>query len=342
MIRDILELPDGRVFGRGDPYQGNFNYDPETGVFSHPGKIHLSQYAMHAHGGKIYLSGYPSAQLWVYDPQKPYTGLNPVGFRGKPLPKDHEDANPRVVAELGLHTGVHKMYAGATASDGRLYFGGRCYRSSNGGGLGWYDPETGESGGWWKPFLTWQIHFLAPVDGGRILAIGTKPAEDKAGGAPAPESAEVLFFDVEKQKLLGGVAPMKGAKQSGPIAGFGGGRVLGLTYDPDDVSKAILYGLDARAGKVLFRKRLPYPLAWRVRHQGGQNMTKFAYRIGPDGMVWTYIGPAMVRIDPKDASVNVVGWIMESGPIAFSGKDLYLGGSVELRRMSNVVPEKKK
>jgi len=338
MVRDIAALPDGRIFGRGDAYMGNFIYDPKTGVSRHPAKLHLSQYAMLVHGGQASMSGYPAAQLWVYDPQREYLGINIPTFRGRPLPKDSPDNNPRVVAELGRHTGVHKMYAAVAASDGRLYFGGRCYRASNGGGVGWYDPETGESGGWWQPFRHWQIHFMTTANKGGTIVISTRPVLDKATNTPAPESAKLLLFEVAKQAVVGDVTPVEGAQYAGPVVGFDDGRVLGMTADPEDESKAILYGIDTRKRTVEFRKFLPYPLAWRVRRQGGQNTTKFDFQLGPDGFVWTYVGPGLVRIDPKDASVHVVGWLMESGPMAFSGRDLFLGGSVELRMIRNAVP----
>ena len=46
----------------------------------------------------------------------------------------------------------------------------------------------------------------------------------------------------------------------------------------------------------------------------------------------------LVRIDPKDASIHVVGKINPPGYPTFVGNDLYLSGTEQLRRIRNVVP----
>ena len=83
------------------------------------------------------------------------------------------------------------------------------------------------------------------------------------------------------------------------------------------------------------RKALPFPLPVPI----GSNQTEpFDFRLGPDGKVWTYLGGALVRIDPRDTSVEPVGRIALGGRIAFSGSDIYLAGSERLRRVAGVVP----
>jgi hypothetical protein len=44
----------------------------------------------------------------------------------------------------------------------------------------------------------------------------------------------------------------------------------------------------------------------------------------------------LVRIDPKDAGVHVVGKIDSAGWPTFVGRDLYLSGSEQLRRIPNI------
>jgi hypothetical protein len=60
---------------------------------------------------------------------------------------------------------------------------------------------------------------------------------------------------------------------------------------------------------------------------------------GPDGFIWTYLKDVLVRINPEDASVRVVGKIIPPGRPAFVGRDLYLAGSEQLRRIRNIVPD---
>jgi hypothetical protein len=59
---------------------------------------------------------------------------------------------------------------------------------------------------------------------------------------------------------------------------------------------------------------------------------------GPDGFVWTYLNDVLVRIDPQDTSVHVVGRIEPLGRPTFVGHDVYFSGPEQLRRIRNVVP----
>jgi hypothetical protein len=58
---------------------------------------------------------------------------------------------------------------------------------------------------------------------------------------------------------------------------------------------------------------------------------------GPDDFVWTFLKDALVRIDPKDASVHVVGKTNHPGKPTFVGNDVYFG-TQQLRRIRNVAP----
>jgi hypothetical protein len=58
---------------------------------------------------------------------------------------------------------------------------------------------------------------------------------------------------------------------------------------------------------------------------------------GPDGFIWTYIKDVLVRINPQDARIHVVGKIEPVRSPTFVGNDLYLSGSERLRRIRNVV-----
>jgi hypothetical protein len=52
--------------------------------------------------------------------------------------------------------------------------------------------------------------------------------------------------------------------------------------------------------------------------------------------VWTYLKDVLVRIDPKDASVHVVGKIEPLGRPTFVGNDVYFAGTEQLRRIRNI------
>ncbi len=95
------------------------------------------------------------------------------------------------------------MYSGVTGADGKVYFGGRWMRDGAGGGLGWYDPKTGQAGGVWEPLSNYQVTHLAAVDQGRRIVISTLAVDDPVLGKPKPAQAALFFFDPALGKLVG-------------------------------------------------------------------------------------------------------------------------------------------
>ena len=337
-IYRIRELPDGRVFGTAGSYLGHFTYDPETKKFWQSGPYGLSHYATAIHDNTVYMSGYPSSPLYAWDLSKPWTlGLE----RGKPGEdegkKKTKPANPELVTRL-KDAGTHKMYDAAVGADGRIYFGGRWYRNGTGGGLGWWDPSAKKAGGFWKILSNYQVTHLTTASDRRYIVISTRAVRDQVLEKPTPESGRIFIYDTQEHKIARTIDPAPGSYAAGLVAGVGGARILGLTHHATDKEKSVLYGADAETGTVLFRKEIPFPLGVRI---GSNQKERFDYRLGPDGCVWTYIGPALVRIHPENAKVEVVGKPDVSGAIAFRGNDLYLSGGEELRRCAGIVPERK-
>jgi hypothetical protein len=334
-IYRIIETPDGRIVGTAGSYEGNFIYDPKTGKADHPGKIHLSHYATALLDGKLYMSGYPTSPLYCYDPDKPWTANTRVGG-AKVLPETDPRSNPRLLARME-DSGCHKMYSGALAA-GKLYFGGRWYRNGNHGGIGWYNPASGKTGGLWRDLSNYQVNFITPADEGRLIVISAHRVDDTVLGKPKPEQGALFFLDTATDKLTGEkLEPFPKIKGPGPIIGLSGARVLGWTENPDDPKSSILYGLDAVERRLLFRKDLPWPLPVKI----GSNQTeRWDFRLGPDGNIWTLVedGKLLVKIDPADASLQVLGKLPSGGRLAFSGKDLYLSGDDNLRRIKGIVP----
>jgi len=52
--------------------------------------------------------------------------------------------------------------------------------------------------------------------------------------------------------------------------------------------------------------------------------------------LWTYLQNVLVRIDPTDARVRVVGKIDPVGYPTFVGNDVYFAGPEQLRRIRNI------
>jgi hypothetical protein len=117
--------------------------------------------------------------------------------------------------------------------------------------------------------------------------------------------------------------------------------LLGLTTTGAEYGKhgsGLLYGVDVATGEVLFRKLLPSPVSidshWP--HWVDPSYEYLGLVRGPDGFLWTWLKNVLVRIDPKNASVHVVGKISPVGHPTFVGNDLYLSGPEQLRRIRNI------
>jgi len=333
-IYRLTELPDGRLLGTAGAYQGNFVFDPARGRAEHLGKCHLSHYATAVLGGKIYMSGYPNSPLYVYDPQKPWTaGAGEAG--GRTLDDADPRSNPRRLLYMSEHAGTHKMYGAAAGADGRAYFGGQWIRNGAAGGLAWYDPKTEKAGGFWEAFSNYQVTHLAAADRGRYIVISTRRIEDTLLGKPKPRQGKLFVFDTQAGRIVREAEPAADAKGAGHIVGVAGSRVLGWTENPAEAGgkSSILYGFDAATGSVEFARTLPWPLPAAI---GSNQQEAWDFRLGPDGRVWTFIENRLVRIDPKDAAVEVLGKVPRGGRIAFAGNDVYLSGEPALRRIRGI------
>ncbi len=112
------------------------------------------------------------------------------------------------------------------------------------------------------------------------------------------------------------------------------------TADPKRPGTGILYGVEISTGEVLFRKPLPSRVSvddyWP--HWVDPSYEYLDLVRGPDGFVWTYLKDVLVRIDPTNAKVQVVGKIRPPGHPTFVNRDLYLSGHEQLRRIRDIVP----
>jgi len=338
-ITPMVRLPDGQLYGTGDDYVGVFTFDPQTGrstvLGPRPGH---APYTHIVCGGKLYSSGYPGGQLFVYDPKLPWT-LAKGGPPGRSSPNEnHPASNPRRIGEF-RETRVAIMHGSALGADGKVYFGGFGERNYTGGGLGWYDPKSGKLDGFWQPLSGYAVHYIVPVLDGRLIAISTTTAPNELQDNQVPEEARLFLFDVAEGKIRREITPVANARTTGLIVEVAPGRLLGLTADPEHPDRSILYGMDVNTGEVLFRKSLPSRVSTDAYwpHWVDPSYMYEHLTLGPDGFAWTYLQDVLVRIDPKDARVHVVGRVDPVGHPTFAGRDVYLSGSESLRRIRNLV-----
>jgi outer membrane protein assembly factor BamB len=338
-INPLSVLPDGRLYGTGDDYVGTFLFNPRTDETIYCGpRVGLAPYATIVCEGKLYLSGYSGGHLFVYDPTRPWT-LGKGGPPGSPAPDQGEArSNPRYLGDFDRKTRVGLMHGAALGADGKVYFGGFGLRHYTGGGFGWFDPKTGKLDGFWKPLSGYAVHWIAPALDGKSIVISTTKAADELNNNQVPEEAKLFIYDVPDQKIAREIVPAPQSRTTGLIAEVAPGRLLGLTTTGAENGKpgpGLLYGVDVRTGDVLFRKLLPWPVSidshWP--HWVDPSYEYLGLVRGPDGFLWTWLKNVLVRIDPKDASVHVVGKINPVGHPTFVGKDVYLSGPEQLRRI---------
>jgi hypothetical protein len=149
--------------------------------------------------------------------------------------------------------------------------------------------------------------------------------------------------DVGTHKIVREIIPAPKLRTTGLIKEAGPGRLLGLTINGSEYGKpgsGLLYGVDLKTGATLFSKTLPWPVSiddyWP--HWVDPSYEYLGLVPGPDEFFWTYLRNVLVRIDPKDAKVHVVGKIDPVGYPTFVGRDLYLSGPEQLRRIRNIAP----
>jgi hypothetical protein len=339
-ITPLSVLPDGRLYGTGDDYVGTFLFDTRTGKTSYCGpRTGLAPYTAIVAGNKVYLSGYPGGPLFVYDPARPWT-LGKGGLPGQPPASEGSAAsNPRRIGEFGT-TRVAIMHSSALGADGRIYFGGFGERSYTGGGLGWYDPKTGKLGGIWKPLSGYMVHWITPALDGKKIVLSTSTSDDEQNENRRPADAKLFVYDVNEQKFVRQIVPVVKARATGLITEVAPGRLLGLMANQADGKRpgnGLLYGADVATGEVLFRKELPWPVSvddyWP--HWVDPSYEYLSLTRGPDGFLWTFLKDVLVRIDPEDVRIHVVGRLDPVGAPTFLGNDLYFSGSEQLRRIRN-------
>jgi outer membrane protein assembly factor BamB len=338
-INPLSVLPDGRLYGTGEDYVGTFLFDPKTDHATYCGpRVGLAPYTTIVSGGQLYLSGYSGGHLFVFDPARPWT-LGKGGPPGQAAP-DQGDArsNPRYLGDFDKTTRVGLMHSSALGADGRIYFGGFGLRHYTGGGFGWYDPKERTMGGFWESLSGYAVQWIAPALAGRLIVISTIRAADELNGNRVPEAAKLFLYDVHARGLVRALTPLEKGHTTGLIVEAMPGRLLGLTSQADQRRQSLLYGVDLTTGETLFTKSLPSPVSVDAHwpHWVDPSYEYHAFARGPDGFVWTWLKDVLVRIDPGDASVHVVGRVTPVGWPTFVGDDLYLSGSEPLRRIRGI------
>ncbi len=303
----------------------------------------MNAYSIAKVGGMVYLSGYPSTQFAVADLNRAFTSEEGAGDV-KGIPSTDPGANPRQVAFIGdvlkgSHTGIG-IFEGV---NGLIYVVAQRHRHHKGFGIAWYDPKTGklgevEDGGMLQQL---QVSWVTEIDGGRKLAISTRVQPDETKSAPPPKEAKVLLLDTMTGRFLPPLIPLPGAQSLGPIAEVPGGMLIG-TASAAETDPSTVYKLDLRTGRTV-ASRVYAGLICGTSNNHDAPSKSHDFQAGPDGKVWTVFripqadAPGLLmRIRPSDLGVELMGTLGGDGMrFLFMGRDLYLTGVPELRRIRN-------
>jgi len=308
----------GIVGSSEDPYS-LFLYDPDGGAKTACGPIPLHAYAFQEHDGAVYYTGYPSAPLYKWDPQRPWT-QHPPRADEPPQPPDAADANPRRVAAFEQQ---RRAYGLVLAADGRVYAPcSAMLEALPGGLLGWYDPSTGDTGGVRQGFECHSGVEAQLACDGRFVVVATRPWPRTRTTDP---HAYVLTYDTRKREVTGRVRPIHGCAEPSRLVEWRPGKVVGrCEHVPPGSQETVstFYLLDVEAQTCQVTLQLPEPGHGRLLRL-------------PNGKIASLCRNAVLVIDPSDWSLQPLGEFDCQRPPSdwlLLGNDLYVILDTELAR----------
>jgi hypothetical protein len=334
-IRRMATLPNGSLFALSEGYGRAVALDPKTRQRTVLGQT-MSVYSLCTFEDKLYLCGYPSSQVWVYDPSKPWTAGKDLGGPAMKQTNNksgaaESDTNPAHVATLKEFMEVHMPFGAVAGADGRVYFGGKVVRVGNGGGLGWWDTREKKAGGSWEPFDNYTVFWMCSASTGRYIVCSTKPVPGRNTPDVTPPRGRLFVYDTTKHAIIH-QAEDERLTIPGYITEALPGLVMGYAPSKDAQGSGLLYGFDPAAGKVLWTK--PIPRAPTTSFSATRRWNYY-FAKGPDGFIWATMDGVLTRINPQTAEVAVVGK-MGDAQIAFVDGDVYVAGAEKFRKITGI------
>lgn len=256
----IGSTADGRLLcSTDDPYT-IFRFDPRSrdADILAPSPYYTHAYGFADFGGKIYFAGYTGSPLFEYDPTKPWTYQPSRPGMRVPLPEDSQ-ANPQLVARMPRMRRAYDVVVGA---DSRLYLPCSAEMSgpfTSGGGLGWYEPKTGQVGLVREGFEFHRGHAITAVCDGRYMVVATTAWWPRTIHPEVSRVADrVVTYDVQEERVIGDLEPVRDGAGGGSVVEWRPGRVVGrFSTARDRGHEALFFLLDVASQKVLGTYRLP-------------------------------------------------------------------------------------
>lgn len=254
--------PDGRVYAGGYFSGGLVAYDLAAGKWTTYDFAHQVE-GMTSYKGNLYLGVYPEANLYSYDPSKPWGEDNPKRLFGL---RDYQQDRPFALSPAGdyLAIGTSKTYG------------------DPGGALVLYNPADGSHQVFRDPVPHQQVVALAYKDG--ILYGGTLGCCQQT-----THDGEIFAFDVKTGKKLWETVPVPGELGVNALTFDGDGNLWGVT-----AGKVFEFDVQTRTTQ---RVNELYPYDWSKTAgfmPRAVNLTFDAH----DGMLYGTAISHILRIDP--------------------------------------------
>lgn len=301
-IQSIGTGPDGRIYTGGYMYEGIAAYDPRTGTTQVLPRGFVGQVeGMLSHGGSLYLGTYTRANLFRYDPTKPWDG----------------NSNPDHFGSLE-HLHQDRPFAWASVGE-RVAFGTVPSYGHTGGVLGFYHPTTGDLTTY--PDVVPGHSIVSLASAGDILYVGTS-VHGGLGSTPIDRTAKVFAWDTTRNVKLWEVT--LGAEVQ---------AVTSLTVGPDGRLWALDYGrlyeLDPANGNVIRGTQL-MPYEW----QGAAIWVGADLEFGDDGQLYALSRGTLFQVDTATMQARRLTTGITNYTFARDGDALYYTRSDEVFRLT--------
>ena len=305
----IKALPNNLIFGSGVNKTGFFLYNTETNETKFLGTIGLSHYTTSISNHIMYLSGYPSAALYKIDLNKDWS--KPWNPTKKRVPADDPSRNPKFIDYLKKTSGAHKMYASVVGADGNIYFGGTWYRDGKGGGLSWYNPQTGLQDGIYKIFSNYTIRYMTTINQGKQIVISTMGVQDNVLHKEKPSSGRIFIFDTKSKTIIKTIDTFNGSLSSGVIQSVDDAKIIGMiTIGKYNKKKTYLYYLNVKTSEIIYQIEIN---AGSYLNIGDNESRADIFIKGPKGFIWTVLNKnitkesILVKINPHSGAIDTIG-----------------------------------
>jgi outer membrane protein assembly factor BamB len=276
-----------------------FRYTPQTGELVDQGALPGGEaYSMGNLDGLIYILAYTGAEIYSYDPAKPFKlGTDP-------------ESNPR---DLGRMDNVsYRPRSTLTGPLGRVWVASIPDYGLWGGPLSWYDPNSGEKKAYYDIAGDASCYTLAYLDKAGLIAVGTT-IDGGSGTLPKVQQANLFLWDpaAEKKAWEGTLDSFVHAFNA--LVALPDGRIIG-TVTAGEKGKPAMFVFNS--GSRRFEKTLDLPEGHPL---------DLGLQLGLDGYVYGFTRSCFYRVDPKSLQVEEIFKSSDefdiAGPIL--GKDVY-------------------